>query len=94
MNTPTKLFLDEDVINLFKELDDDEVIRIELINGNKIYYLPSDRVFVAPAIVKIMKPIKKGKYQIIIIDINSIAVICTMSRQTYDLKLNRGELYV
>ena len=94
MNTPTKLFLDEDVINLFKELDDDEVIRIELINGNKIYYLPSDRVFVAPAIVKIMKPIKKDKEQIIIINVNTIALVCTMSRKTYELKLNRGELYV
>ena len=79
---------------LFKGLDDDEVLRIELINGNKIYCLPSDNVFVAPAIVKIMKTIKKGKYQIIIIDPNAIAVICTMSRKTYDLKLQRGELYV
>ena len=92
MNTPTKLFLE--VLNLFKGLPDDEVLRIELINGNKIYCLPSDNVFVAPAIVKIMKTIKKGKYQIIIIDPNAIAVVCTMSRETYDLKLNRGELYV
>ena len=82
------------VRELFKGLDDDEVLRIELINGNKIYCLPSDNVFVAPAIVKIMKTIKKGKYQIIIIDPNAIAVICTMSKQTYELKLNRGELYV
>lgn len=82
------------VRELFKGLDDDEVLRIELINGNKIYCLPSDNVFVAPAIVKIMKTIKKGKYQIIIIDPNAIAVVCTMSRQTYDLKLQRGELYV
>ena len=82
------------VRELFKELDDDEVLRIELINGNKIYCLPSDNVFVAPAIVKIMKTIKKGKYQIIIIDPNAISVVCTMSRQTYDLKLQRGELYV
>ena len=80
--------------DLFKGLDDDEVLRIELINGNKIYCLPSDNVFVAPAIVKIMKTIKKGKYQIIIIDPNAIAVVCTMSRKTYDLKLQRGELYV
>ena len=82
------------VRELFKGLDDDEVLRIELINGNKIYCLPSDNVFVAPAIVKIMKTIKKGKYQIIIIDPNAIAVVCTMSRETYDLKLQRGELYV
>ena len=82
------------VRELFKGLDDDEVLRIELINGNKIYCLPSDNVFVAPAIVKIMKTIKKGKYQIIIIDPSAIAVICTMSRQTYDLKLQGGELYV
>ena len=82
------------VRELFKGLDDDEVLRIELINGNKIYCLPSDNVFVAPAIVKIMKTIKKGKYQIIIIDPNAVAVVCTMSRKTYDLKLNRGELYV
>ena len=79
---------------LFKGLDDDEVLRIELINGNKIYCLPSDNVFVAPAIVKIMKTIKKGKYQIIIIDPNAIALVCTMSRKTYDLKLQRSELYV
>ena len=79
---------------LFKGLDDDEVLRIELINGNKIYCLPSDAVCVAPAIVKIMKTIKKGKYQIIIIDPNAIALVCTMSRKTYDLKLQRGELYV
>ena len=80
--------------NLFKGLTDDELLRIELINGNKIYCLPSDQVYVAPARVKIMKPIKKGKYQIIIIDPNAIALVCTMSRQTYDLKLQRGELYV
>ena len=82
------------VRELFEGLDDDEVLRIELINGNKIYCLPSDNVFVAPAIVKIMKTIKKGKYQIIMIDPNAIAVICTMSKETYKLKLNRGELYV
>lgn len=82
------------VRKLFEGLDDDEVLRIELINGNKIYCLPSDNVFVAPAIVKIMKTIKKGKYQIIMIDPNAIALVCTMSRETYDLKLNRGELYV
>ena len=82
------------VRELFEGLDDDEVLRIELINGNKIYCLLSDNVFVAPAIVKIMKTIKKGKYQIIMIDPNAIAVICTMSRETYDLKLQRGELYV
>ena len=82
------------VRELFKGLNDDEVLRIELINGNKIYCLPSDNVFVAPAIVKIMKTIKKGKYQIIIIDPKAIAVVCTMSRKTYDLKLQRGELYV
>ena len=82
------------VRELFKGLNDDEVLRIELINGNKIYCLPSDNVFVAPAIVKIMKTIKKGKYQIIIIDPNAIALVCTMSRKTYDLKLQRSELYV
>ena len=82
------------VKNLFKGLDDDEVLRIELITGNKIYCLPSDNVCVAPAVIKIMKPIKKGKYQIIVIDPNTVAVVCTMSRQTYDLKLQRGELYV
>ena len=93
MNTPTKLFLDEDVINLFKELADDEVIRIELINGNKIYFLPSDEFYPDSHMIKIIKPIK-DKRQKIIIDANAIAVVCTMSRQTYDLKLNRGELYV
>ena len=94
MNTPTKPFFDDNVVNLFVELDDDEVIRIELINGAKIYYLPSDNLQVTTTMVKIIKPIKKDKRQQIIIDINAIAVVCTMSRKTYDLKLQRGELYV
>ena len=79
---------------LFEELDNDEVIRIELINGNKIYCLPSDDYFVEPDRIEIIKQIKENKWQQIIIDANSIAVICTMSRETYDLKLQRGELYV
>ena len=78
---------------LFEVLDDDEVIRIELINGNKIYCLPSDDFNVEPDSIEITKSIK-DKEQIIIIDVNTIAVVCTMSRQTYDLKLQRGELYV
>ena len=93
MNTPTKLFLDDNVINLFTELDDDEVIRIELINGNKIYFLPSDEFYPDSHMIKIIKLIK-DKRQKIIIDANAIAVVCTMSRKTYDLKLQRGELYV
>ena len=91
MNTPTKLFLDDNIINLFTELDDDEVIRIELINGNKIYFLPSDEFYPDSPMIIIIKPIK-DKRQKIIIDVNAIAVVCTMSRRTYDLKLNRGEL--
>ena len=94
MNTPTKLFLNDGVINLFLKLNDDEVIRIELMNGNKIYYLPSDNFIVGTTTIEIIKPIKKDKEQIIIINVNTIALVCTMSRQTYDLKLNRGELYV
>ena len=90
MNTP-KLFLE--IIDLFKVLPDDEVIRIELINGNKIYCLPSDELYSDSSIITIVKPIK-DKRQKIIIDVNSIAVVCTMSRETYDLKLQRGELYV
>ena len=82
------------VSHLFKELYDDEVLRIELINGSKIYYLPSDIIYNAPGRIEIMKPIKKNKWQHIIIDANSIVVVCTMSRETYDLKLNMGELYV
>ena len=93
MNTPTKLFLNEYVINLFRKLDDDEVIRIELINGNKIYFLPSDEFYPDSPMIIIIKPIKDTR-QKIIIDVNAIAVICTMSRKTYDLKLQRGELYV
>ena len=92
MNTP-KLFLDDEVLNLFVELDDDEVIRIELINGNKIYFLPSDEFYPESPIITIVKQIKDQR-QKIIIDVNAIAVICTMSRKTYDLKLQRGELYV
>ena len=80
-------------IHLFKELDNDEVLRIELINGNKIYYLPSDTFIVGTTTIEIIKPIK-DKQQRILIDGNAIAVICTMSRKTYDLKLQRGELYV
>ena len=92
MNTPTNLILE--VINLFNGLSDNEVLRIELITGGKIYCLPSDYVFEDSHLIKIMKRIKKGKSQKIIIDPNAITVICTMSRETYDLKLNRGELYV
>ena len=80
--------------NFFKELDSTEVLRIELINGNKIYCLPSDSMCVSAECMVIEKPIKENKWQQIIIDANSIAVVCTMSRQTYDLKLSRGELYV
>ena len=80
-------------VNLFIELCPDEVIRIELINGNKIYYLPSDAISVEPNII-IIKKLIKNKRQQIIIDANTISVICTMSRETYDLKLQRGELYV
>ena len=82
------------VRDLFGELDTDEVIRIELINGNKIYYLPSDTFIIGTTTIKIIKPIKKDKKQIIIINADTISVICTMSRQTYDLKLQRDELYV
>ena len=82
------------VIHLFKELDDDEVLRIELINGGKIYYLPSDYVFKDSSVIEIVKTIKKDRIQQIIINPNAVAVICTMSKETYDLKLQRGELYV
>ena len=81
-------------VYIFEELYDDEVLRIEMVNGTKIYYLPSDTFIVGTTTIKIIKPIKKDKEQIIIIDANTIAVICTMSRKTYDLKLQRGELYV
>lgn len=79
---------------LVEGLDHDEVLRIELINGSKIYYLPSDLIYVNRETIEITKPIKKDKIQTILIDVNSVAVVCTMSRQTYDLKLQRGELYV
>ena len=84
------------VKRLFKELDDDEVLRIELINGTKLYCLPCDEVYrdTYSGAVSISKPIKKDKTQKIRIDQNAIAVVCTMSRKTYDLKLNKGELYV
>ena len=82
------------IVDLYTDLDDDEVLRFELMNGGKIYCLPSDNLKVATTMIKIIKPIKKDKEQIIIIDVNTIAVICNMSRQTYDLKLQRGELYV
>ena len=78
---------------LFEELYDDEVLRIELVTGTKIYYLPSDNFIVGTTTIEIIKPIK-DKEQIILIDVNAIAVVCTMSRQTYELKLQRGELYV
>ena len=84
------------VRHLFKELDDDEVLRIELINGTKLYCLPCDVIYIDnyTGTVGISKPIKKDKTQKIRIDPKAIAVVCTMSRKTYDLKLNRGELYV
>ena len=81
-------------VSLYTDLDDDEVLRIELINGSKIYYLPSDYVFEYSSLIKIVKTIKKNKKQQIIINPNAIALVCTMSRETYDLKLQRGELYV
>ena len=81
-------------VSLYTDLDDDEVLRIELINGSKIYYLPSDYVFEYSSLIKIVKTIKKNKIQQIIINPNAIALVCTMSRETYDLKLKRGELYV
>ena len=80
-------------VSLYKELDDDEVLRFELMNGTKIYYLPSDSIHVTREWVDIIKPIKE-RQQRIIIDANSITVVCTMSRETYELKLQRGELYV
>ena len=89
----SELYIDEEVLDLFIGLDDDEVIRIELINGNKIYFLPSDEFYPNPPIIMIIKSIKDQR-QRIIIDITAIAVVCTMSRKTYDLKLQRGELYV
>ena len=76
------------------EVEDTEVVRIELINGTKVYCLPSDNVYVEEEDIVIEKPIKKDKRQLIIIDVNAITVVCTMSRQTYELKLSRGELYV
>lgn len=79
--------------NLYKNLNHDEVLRIELINGSKIYYLPSDHIYVNDEIMHITKPINDKKQEIII-DVNSIVIVCTMSRKTYDLKLQRGELYV
>lgn len=79
--------------NLYKNLNHDEVLRIELINGSKIYYLPSDHIYVNDEIMHITKPINDKKQEIII-NVNTIALVCTMSRQTYDLKLQRGELYV
>ena len=82
--------------DLYEEIDDDEVIRIELINSTKLYCLPCDVVFIDnnAGTVGIIKPIKKDKRQHIRINPKAIAVICTMSRRTYDLKLQRGELYV
>ena len=82
--------------DLYEELDDDEVLRIELINSTKLYCLPCDVVFIDnnTGTVGINKPIKKDKRQHIRINPKTIAVICTMSRETYDLKLQRGELYV
>ena len=83
-------------IDLYEELDDDELLRIELINGTKLYCLPCDIVYIDDYTdsVCINKSIKKDKRQLIRINPKTIAVICTMSKQTYDLKLQRGELYV
>ena len=82
------------IAKLFNRLDSTEILRIELINGNKIYCLPSDTISLEKTKVEIIKPIEDKTKQIIIIDPSAIVVVCTMSRQTYDLKLQRGELYV
>ena len=84
------------VTHLFSELDNDEVLRIELINGTKLYCLPCDDVYIDnyTGAVGISKQIKKDKRQQIRINPKAIVVICTMSKETYDLKLQRGELYV
>ena len=84
------------VKHLFSELDDDEVLRIELINGTKLYCLPCDVVYIDnyTGSVGISKPIKKDKTQQIRINPNAIVLVCTMSRLTYEEKLKRGELYV
>ena len=84
------------VRQLFSKLDNDEVLRIELINGTKLYCLPCDDVYIDnyTGAVGISKQIKKDKRQQIRINPKAIVVICTMSKETYDLKLQRGELYV
>ena len=84
------------VTHLFSELDNKEVLRIELINGTKLYCLPCDDVYIDnyTGLVGISKQIKKDKRQQIRINPKTIVVICTMSKETYDLKLQRGELYV
>ena len=84
------------VRHLFSNLDNDEVLRIELINGTKLYCLPCDDVYIDnyTGAVGISKQIKKDKRQQIRINPKAIVVICTMSKETYDLKLQRGELYV
>ena len=84
------------VTHLFSELDNDEILRIELINGTKLYCLPCDDVYIDnyTGLVGISKQIKKDKRQQIRINPKAIVVICTMSKETYDLKLQRGELYV
>ena len=84
------------VRHLFSKLDNDEVLRIELINGTKLYCLPCDDVYIDnyTGAVGISKQIKKDKRQQIRINPKAIVVICTMSKETYDLKLQRGELYV
>ena len=84
------------VTHLFSELDNDEVLRIELINGTKLYCLPCDDVYIDnyTGLAGISKQIKKDKRQQIRINPKDIVVICTMSKETYDLKLQRGELYV
>ena len=87
--------MDTSLVRHLFEVSDTEVLRIELINGNKIYCLPSsDYIYDLEECIIIEKLIKKDKRQQIIIDANSITVVCTMSRETYELKLNRGELYV
>ena len=84
------------VTRLFSKLDNDEVLRIELINGTKLYCLPCDDVYIDnyTGAVGISKQIKKDKRQQIRINPKAIVVVCTMSKETYDLKLQRGELYV
>lgn len=83
------------VRNLFRELSTGELLRVELINGSKLYINKTDEVYVInDNQLHVCKTITEDTYQNIVIDCDYIVITCSMSEETYNIKKERGELYV